>query len=90
VAVGKKRQRDETPSKYHEKEEEVNDIYEELKEKHSDKYDIPNLRLWARMIASNQHRSMEYPPSNPLFRSVPKRSRQDPLSASIAIAQCEE
>ena len=37
-------------SRYHEREEEVDNIFSDLKEKHQDKYETPKLRLWAHMI----------------------------------------
>lgn len=54
VITGKKWKREE-PSlapKFHEMEGEVEEIYNELVQKHSDSYDTPKLRLWAQMIAS--------------------------------------
>ena len=54
--MGKKRKREDTfVSKYHEWESEVEEEFKELTKKHSEKYDVPKLRLWARMIASNLH-----------------------------------
>ena len=52
--LGKSRKRKyESLTKREEKEEEVDSIYAdlELKDKHSQKYEIPKLRLWARMMA---------------------------------------
>ena len=70
-------------SNYHEREGEVDEIYRELDAKHSGKYEVPKLRLWARMISSNLHDSMDYPPKIPVFGGglQPKRPRQDLSSA---------
>ena len=41
-----------TDSKRLEKEDYVDEVYKDLKDKHGEKYDTPKLRLWSRMIAS--------------------------------------
>ena len=65
---GRKRKRSEdTHSRYREKEEEVEEVASELLNKHKDKYEYPLIRLWARMIASHQHKSLENPPNIPIF-----------------------
>ena len=47
--VRKKRKKDgDGVSRRQEHEEEVDDIFKQLKEKHGQKYDTPRLRLWAR------------------------------------------
>ena len=85
----KKRKREETTvtTKRQEKEEEVDDIFKQLQEKHGDnnKYDIPKLRLWSRMMASNLHDSLDDPPNVPAFSgSTPKKSRQQSFSDAIS------
>ena len=49
------------------RDEEVQGIFEELKEQHLSKYDDSRLRLWARMIASNIHADYSNPPNVPIF-----------------------
>ena len=39
-------------SNWQEKEDEVDEVYKTLKEKHGSKYDVPKLRLWARMVCT--------------------------------------
>ena len=64
-------------SRRQEKEEEVDAAFKELKEKHADVFDVPKLRLWARMIASNLHDDYETPPNVPAFQgNVSKKCRQ--------------
>ena len=54
----------------------MDDIFLELKDKHGHSYEIPKLRLWARMIASSLHDSTDEPPAVPAFQNVtPKRTR---------------
>jgi len=93
--AGKKRKREETSftSKFHEREKEVEEVYKELVKKHSDSYDTPKLRLWARMIASNLHENMDVPPALPAFGGgLYKKSRQDSFtsilsSTAVAVTQ---
>ena len=53
------------PSVGQKKEDEVDSIFQELKEKNGTKYDIPRLSLWARMVASNLHDDLDTPPTGP-------------------------
>ena len=79
-----KRKREESSKQ--EREDEVEDIlYQELKEKHANKFDIPKMRLWARMIASNIHCSMDDPPSIPAF-GVTKKTRRESNSMTDALS----
>ena len=39
----------------------VDSIYQDLKQKHGDKYSIPQLRLWARMLHCSTHDSYDKP-----------------------------
>ena len=48
-------------------------LFKELTERYSDKFDIPKLRLWSRMVASNIHTSMDEPPKIPIFGTTPKK-----------------
>ena len=66
-----KRKRDEIgfcSSKRQEKEDEVDTVFKDLKEKHCDEYDILKLSLWARMISSSLHDDYETPPNIPAFQ----------------------
>ena len=84
----KKRKRAAVSSTYHEGEEEVEDVYKELKEKHLDKYAVPKLRLWARMIVSHLHESTDEPPNVPIFSGCPpKKPREDLTSALSGAAE---
>ena len=66
--------------------EEVDAAFKELKEKHADTFEVPKLRLWARMIASNLHDNYETPPNVPAFQgSASKKGRQQ-SSLSDAIS----
>lgn len=80
-----KRKRDEATSKRQEKEEEVDAVYQQLKDKHGEKFGIPKLRLWARMVCSNLHDDLDNPPDIPAFHeSTPKRPRkQESFSDAI-------
>ena len=47
-------------------EEEVSDIFEDLRKKHKD-METPKLRLWARMISNGLHKSTDEPPNVPMI-----------------------
>ena len=67
-----------------EKEDEVDKFYKTLKEKHGSKYDVPILRLWARMMSANLHDDTENPPNIPAFlNATPKKSRKDSFTDAI-------
>jgi len=59
------------------REEELDSIFKELKEKH-DTYSGPQLRLWARMIASGTHDSFDEPPRVPMILGAPLPKRPKP------------
>ena len=86
-SVSAKRKRDETNTRRQEKEDEVDEVYLNLKSKHADKYSTPKMRLWARMITSNLHDDLDNPPNIPAFcgATTPRRSYQ-PESFSNAIS----
>ena len=58
----------------------------ELKERHGDKYDIPKLRLWARMVTSGLHDSTDEPLSVPIFNNVTPKRRRNVISEAITDA----
>ena len=67
-----------------EKEGEVELIYKDLKEEHDGNYNVPRLRLWARMIASDLHDDYDNPPSVPAFSGMThKRPRKDDMYDAI-------
>ena len=72
---GKKRKR--------ESDEELDTIFRELKQKHTDKYSIPQLRLWARMISCSTHESYDQPPPVPMFSEPQPKRQKESLAESI-------
>ena len=81
----RKREVDSSTTYRHQKEEEAEAIYKELREKHSSMYDSPRLRLWARMISSGLHEDYYEPPDIPAFSGNGcKRPRRDSLSDSLS------
>ena len=59
--------------KRQEKEEELENIFKELKDIHADKHSLPQLRLWSRMVSAGLHIDMETPPDVPAFHSSAKK-----------------
>ena len=49
--------------KREDKENEVDDIFQDLKIRHGDDYSGPQLRLWARMVSNGVHEDRDSPPS---------------------------
>ena len=72
-------------SNYEDHEEEVKKIAFELEEKHGEKYNEPQLRLWARMILNKQHDDMEQPPNVPIITGGIKRpAKKETLSDALS------
>ena len=80
----RKRKQDMSMTKRQEKEEEVDDTYKELKEKHGDQHDNLKLRLWARMIASGLHDSLEEPPDVPAFQRKEAKKKRESVAGAIS------
>jgi hypothetical protein len=79
-----KRKRDDSStasSKRQKREDEIDSVFEKLKEMHGDKYDTLKLRLWARTIAGDVHKDFENPPDLPAFGSTPQKRRESVASA---------
>lgn len=73
-------------TKRQDKEDEVDDVFLQLKEKHGQKFDTPRLRLWARTICGNLHDDMDNPPDLPAFRGnnqTPKKPHRESLSDAL-------
>ena len=69
--------------KRQEREEQVDSLFKDLKEKHGSSYETPKLRLWARMVASNLH-DLDSPPQIPAFTgTASKRKNTDSPSQML-------
>ena len=80
-----KPQTDGSVSKRQAREEELDSIFLELKEKHGDDYSVPQLRLWARMITSGTHDNLDDPPRVPMILGapLPKRQKQESITTAL-------
>lgn len=67
------------------REEERDSIFKDLKEKHADDYSIPQLRLWARMISTGSHDSLDDPPRVPMILGapLPKKQKQESITTAL-------
>ena len=89
----KKNSRKQRKTKADDREEELESIFQQLKEKHESKYSGTQLRLWARMIVAKTHDDMDEPPKVPMItgavqKSQPKDSLTDVfVSAATAVAR---
>ena len=71
-------------SRREDKEQEVDDIFQDLKERHESDYSGPQLRLWARMISNGLHEDLDNPPRVPMITgTTPKRPKQDTLTEAL-------
>ena len=81
---------DETPIKKRaSKEDQVEKLILQLREKHNDQFSGSQLRLWARMKINGQHESLDAPPNIPIFTGStpnPKATRSDSLSDALTSA----
>lgn len=76
-----------TPSKRVSREEAVDQITQELRDKHGEQFNSPQLRLWARMKLNGQHTSIEHPPQIPLFTgTMSSKPKRESLSEALTIA----
>ena len=82
----KRRKKGQKQSKLDDREDELESIFKQLKEKHQDKFSGPQLRLWARMIAAKTHDDLDDPPRVPMITGSVKRNSQPKESLSDAFA----
>lgn len=61
--------------------DEVDEVYQQLSDKHVDKFDADRLRMWAHLINMGKHTSLDTPPDYPFFR---KRTAR-PTDSSSAV-----
>ena len=81
---GKRKRETEGCTNRQEREDEVDEVYKTLKEKHGTNYDIPRLRLWSRMICANIHEDTDNPPNIPAFSTMPsKKPRKNTFADAI-------
>lgn len=87
---GKRKRDGETSTTRQEKEEDIDNIFQELREKHSE-MEFAKLRMWARMISGKLYDNYDEPPEGPLFYQCErKRPRKDTDALSgAATATCK-
>lgn len=71
--------------KREEKEKEIDEIFQDLKNRHGDGYSGPQLRLWARMIHNGVYEDQVDPPQVPMITGKPGTSNR-PKSESLTEA----
>ncbi len=80
-------------NKRSDREDELENVFQKLKQKHGSEYSGPQLRLWARMIIAITHEDIDNPPKVPMITgSVQRQPRKESLtdaftSAASAIAK---
>lgn len=86
----KRQKRDtQTQNKGSERDQELENMFQQLKKKHEDNYSGPQLRLWACMIIANTQDDMDNPPKVPMITgSVQRQPRREELtSAASAVSK---
>ena len=78
--------------KVSDREEELESVFQKLREKHGSKWSGPQYRLWARAMVSGVHNSDSQPPNAPMFtggiQKQPKESLVDAFAgAATAVAK---
>ena len=79
----RKRDIDTSLLKRQEREDQIDGIFKDLKSKHRDKYSVPQLRLWSRMICTGIHDDMDKPPNIPAFGGSTKKPRKESVADAI-------
>ena len=67
-------------------EDDVDEHYKVVTEKHGDAYSVPQRRLWARTIHCGTHDSHDTPPQLPMFGPPPKCQRNDTFTDAMTNA----
>lgn len=70
-------------SRREEKENEIDEVFQDLKSNHGDEYSGPQLRLWARMISNGLHEDRDIPPRVPMITGTPKRPKQESFTEAL-------
>ena len=71
-------------SRRDEKEKDVDDLFQDLKDRHGSEYSGPQLRLWARMVSNGVHEDLDNPPHVPMISGTAlKRQKQESLAEAL-------
>ena len=79
----RKRDIDTSLLKRQEREDQVDEVFKDLKLKHNDKYSIPQLQLWSRMICTSLHDDTDKLPNIPAFGASTKKPRKESVADAI-------
>lgn len=79
----KKRSKTSTSTRRELFEEELDEIYKKLKEKHQENYTGPQLRLWARMLHCGRYSDYDNAPPVPLITGTPATKPKDTMKEAL-------
>lgn len=66
------------------KEDEVEDVYQQLRKRHEEQYTSPQLKLWARMLHCGTYDDYDDPPRVPMITgTLPKRTKKDSFAEAL-------
>ena len=71
----RKKSRSDGSKKINEREDELESVFRQLKEKHQDNFSGPQLRLWAQMIVAKTHDNLDEPPKVPMISGNIQRNQ---------------
>ena len=85
---GVKRKSEGVLNKRQARDDEIDIVFQLLKEKHGDTYSTPQYRLWACMIICGTHDDLDTPPKVPMIigAPMPKRPKQKSLTSALVDA----
>ena len=79
----KKKADDPPPTKRQQIEDELESVVKDLQEKHGNKYTLPQLRCWARMITSGKYQDRDTIPIFLDLNNQPKKQKRSSLAEAI-------
>jgi hypothetical protein len=62
----------------------LDDIYQQLKDKHQENFTGPQLRLWARMLRAGRYSDYDHAPQVPLITGMPTAKPKETLKDALA------
>ena len=76
----RKRDIDTSLLKHQEREDQIDEVFKDLKSRHNDKYTVSQLRLWSRMICTNLY---DNTPNIPAFGLSTKKPHKESVADAI-------
>ena len=75
-------------SNYTLRENEIEELASEIREKHGDSLTYPQYKLWARLIKNGQHKDMNNPPNHPMITGKDSKTSKPKDVDVVDVAGC--